>query len=210
MRLEQIAPRLASYEPKLLNLANNRHAAVAMILRPRGGGLEVLFIERSHNQADPWSGQMAFPGGIVDPTDAGPRRAAERETLEEVGVDLTESVFMGRLDDMQGRHRAHMKGIVVSGFVYLEERGCDTTPNHEVADIIWEPMGTFTDPACFRLVEYPQASGQRFAGIRVGHSEHQTVWGLTRRFLISFFETVGAPFLVDSARSRVNPIQESD
>lgn len=210
MQLDTITSRLSAYQPRLLDLRNNRHAAVAMILRPSDDDLEVLFIERTRNDADPWSGQMAFPGGIVESRDADARRAAERETLEEVGIDLTATTFMGRLDDKQGRHRAHMRGIVVSGFVYFDEHGQDTTPNYEVADIIWEPLAAFSDPARFTRVEHPQAPGERFPGVRVGHSAHQVVWGLTRRFLISFFEIVGAPFRADAARSQSISVQESD
>jgi len=210
MQLEDITSRLSAHEPKLLDLEGHRHAAVAMILRRNRGDLEVLFIERTRNDADPWSGQMAFPGGVVEPADGGARQAAERETLEEVGIDLTAAAFMGRLDDMQGRNRAHTSGIVVAGFVYFDANGQRATRNYEVADIVWEPLATFRDPARFTRVEHPQARDEHFPGIRVGHSAHQVVWGLTRRFLISFFEIVGVPFLVDTARSQSISIQESD
>lgn len=194
MRIEEIAPRLAGHDPSLLNLENNRHAAVAMILRRAGGGIEVLFIERTRNDTDPWSGQMAFPGGVVKTHDTDARHAAERETLEEVGIDLTAATFMGRLDDMQGRHRAHRGGIVVSGFVFLDDHGQETVSNYEVADIVWEPLTTFMDTGRFAYVDYAQVPGERFPGIRIGHAEHQIIWGLTLRFLTSFFEIIGQPF----------------
>src|SRR6185369_3871770 len=60
-------------------------AAVAMILRQGPGGLEMLFIERAEHENDPWSGNLAFPGGKVEPGEE-PRQAAERETLEEIGL----------------------------------------------------------------------------------------------------------------------------
>jgi 8-oxo-dGTP pyrophosphatase MutT (NUDIX family) len=209
MRIEDISARLSAREPKLLNLDNNRHGAVAMILRPGSTGLEVLFIERTRCEADPWSGQMAFPGGIVEAHDEDARRAAERETREEVGIDLTDALFMGRLDDVQGRHRAHLKGIVVSGFVYYDDQGQVTVPNYEVADTVWEPMTTFMNPGRFTHIEYAAAPGERFPGIRVGHAEHQVVWGLTRRFMMSFFEIAGKPFLTDGPYSQ-HSVQESD
>jgi len=209
MRIEKISRRLAAHEPALLDLSNNRHAAVAMILRPGASELEALFIERTRSEADPWSGQMAFPGGIVEPHDADARCAAQRETLEEVGIDLNKAAFVGRLDDVQGRHRAHRSGIVVSGFVFFDERGQRPVANYEVADIVWEPLSTFMDAGRFSFVEYPAAPGERFPGVRVGHSDHQVVWGLTRRFMISFFEAVGQPFLVDPAYSQ-QTIKESD
>lgn len=191
MQIEQIFSRLSAYEPARLALENHRHAAVSMILRQQGDGMEVLFIERSRHEADPWSGQMAFPGGIVEADDAGACAAARRETLEEVGIDLTATGFMGRLDDIQGRHRTHRRGIVVSGFVFFDEHHQQTVPNHEVADVVWEPMASFTHTARLTSVEPPQAPGERFPGIRVGTGDHQVVWGLTRRFLVSFFDIIG-------------------
>lgn len=209
MRIDEIEPRLSSHEPTLLDLRNNRHAAVAMILRPATPGLEVLLIERTRNEADPWSGQMALPGGMVEAYDASARAAAQRETLEEVGVDLTEAAFVGRLDDVQGRHRAHQRGIVVSGFVFFDERRQRAVPNYEVADIIWEPLTTFMDARHAAFVESPAAPGERFPGVRVGHSEHQIVWGLTRRFIMSFFELTGQPFRAAPAASQ-QTVEESD
>lgn len=197
MRIDEISTRLSVHEPTLLSLDNNRHAAVAMILRPAASGLEVLFIERTRNEADPWSGQMAFPGGIVEAYDASARAAAQRETLEEVGIDLSRAEFVGRLDDVQGRHRAHQRGIVVSGFVFFDEHAQEAVPNYEVADVIWEPLATFSNAGRFSLVTHPTTPGERFPGVRVGHSDHQVVWGLTRRFIVSFFEVVGQPFMAE-------------
>ncbi len=209
MRIDEIRARVGTHRPALLDLRDNRHGAVAMILRPGGAELEVLFIERTRCDGDPWSGQMAFPGGMVEAYDASARAASQRETLEEVGIDLTEAEFVGRLDDVQARHRAHQRGIVVSGFVFFEENGQRTAANYEVADIVWEPLTTFMDAGRFAFVESPAAPGERFPGIRVGHCEHQIVWGLTRRFIINFFEIAGHTFGVDPAHSQ--PIvKESD
>lgn len=209
MRIDEIRTRLANHQPALLDLRNNRHGAVAMVLRPAAAGLELLLIERTRCETDPWSGQMAFPGGIVEAYDASARAASQRETLEEVGIDLTKAEFVGRLDDVQGRHRAHQKGIVVSGFVFFDEHGQRAVPNYEVADIVREPLTTFMDAGRFAFVESPAAPGERFPGIRVGHSEHQIVWGLTRRFIISFFEIAGRPFAADPAHSQ-QTVKERD
>jgi len=210
MRIEDISRRLSAREPALMTLDGNRHAAVAMILRPAaGGGLEVLFIERTRSEADPWSGQMAFPGGIVEPHDDNARCAAQRETLEEVDIDLTAAAFVGRLDDVQGRHRAHRGGIVVAGFVFFDEHRQSAVPNYEVADIVWEPLTTFRDQRRLAFVEHASAPGERFPGIRVGHSDHQIVWGLTRRFVMSFFEIVGQPLPAVPAQPK-STVKESD
>ena len=55
------------------------------------GDPEILFIRRAARRGDRWTGHVAFPGGKRDPDDASDRAAAERETLEEVGLDLSTS-----------------------------------------------------------------------------------------------------------------------
>lgn len=49
-------------------------------------GTDLLLIERSHDMRS-HAGQVAFPGGRVDPEDAGPVEAALREAVEETGLD---------------------------------------------------------------------------------------------------------------------------
>ena len=59
------------------------------------GDPEVLFIRRASRHGDRWTGHVAFPGGKRDPEDVSDRAAAERETLEEVGLDLATTVTRG-------------------------------------------------------------------------------------------------------------------
>lgn len=66
-------------------------AAVAVILCPRAGDHDVLFIVRPRRDADRWSGQVAFPGGMSQPGE-GAIETAAREAEEEVGLALGEPV----------------------------------------------------------------------------------------------------------------------
>ena len=59
------------------------------------GDPEILFIRRAARQGDRWTGHIAFPGGKRDPNDASDCAAAERETLEEVGLDLATTASGG-------------------------------------------------------------------------------------------------------------------
>src|SRR5690625_6874508 len=64
-------------------------AAVAMALREQAGSLSVLMIERASRVGDPWSGHMAFPGGMMERTDRDSLTTARRETAEERSEEHT-------------------------------------------------------------------------------------------------------------------------
>jgi 8-oxo-dGTP pyrophosphatase MutT (NUDIX family) len=167
-----------------------RRAAVAMVLAEGTSGADVLFIERARHPADPWSGHMAFPGGRVDPGDATGRHAAERETLEEVGLSLAGAELLGRLDDKRGNPRIQPE-LVISAFVYHVSAPGELAINHEVQDAFWFPVNGLLDRA--RHVQYTAHGEFEFPGILVGEPDRHVVWGLTYSFLESFFSVVGSP-----------------
>jgi 8-oxo-dGTP pyrophosphatase MutT (NUDIX family) len=191
--LDEIRGALAAHEPATLVTDTARQAAVAVVLREAQGAPDVLLIERARQEGDPWSGHMAFPGGRLEPADAGPRAAAERETLEEVGVRLDRAEALGRLGDLRGHHVAGVRALVISAFVYFAPDPEPLVPNHEVRDAFWFSLPSLLDPE--RHVDYPlrHAGGDWYPGILVGVAGRQIVWGLTYRFLEIFFEIVGRP-----------------
>jgi 8-oxo-dGTP pyrophosphatase MutT (NUDIX family) len=191
--IAEIRRRLAVHRPATQPPAGLRQAAVAMVLREAGSSPEVLFIERASHPGDPWSGHMAFPGGRIDPGDPDLRAAAERETLEEVGLALADAEPLGRLDDMHGHHATGAPQLVISAFVYRSDGKQLLAPNHEVREAFWFPVRSLLEPA--RFVEYPipRATGLLAPGILVGEPERHIVWGLTYRFLESFFQIIGRP-----------------
>ena len=193
VELEDIARALSGQQPRELSSEGKRLAAVAMVLRPRDAGAEVLFIERARHERDPWSGHMAFPGGRVDPGDAHPRAAAERETHEEVGIGLEGARYAGRLPDLAGRGAASEDGMVISGHVYLLERDAPLTIDpKEVKTAFWFPLRELHDPD--RHVPHTTPGMDvEFPGILVGEPGRHVVWGLTYRFLEEFFGMVGRP-----------------
>ncbi len=188
--VDQIRLSLAARKPVLLPVGRVRHAAVAMVLAEGKSGTEVLFIERARALGDPWSGHMAFPGGRVDPGDASGRAAAERETLEEVGLSLAGSELLGRLDDKTGNPRTNPE-LVISAFVYHSPSPGALAINHEVQDAFWFPLDGLLDRA--RHVQYTAHGEYEFPGILVGEPDRHVVWGLTYSFLESFFVTLGTP-----------------
>ncbi|MBK6959862.1 MAG: NUDIX domain-containing protein [Gammaproteobacteria bacterium] len=80
----------ATFEPR-------PQAAVAMILADGEDDLEVCFIRRAERAGDPWSGQVAFPGGRAGRDDRNAHDVAERETWEEIGLSLAADHRIGPL-----------------------------------------------------------------------------------------------------------------
>ena len=190
---------LAGRQPALLETGLPHRAAVSLVLTDDAGSLDLLLIERARRAGDPWSGQMAFPGGRVDVGDATARAAAERETFEEVGLSLAGSELLGRLDDLPGRP-APASDLAVSAFVFYVSAPGTLALNHEVRDAFWFPLAAFSDSE--RHVHYPVdvESDWHFSGIRVGEPGRHVVWGLTYRFLDRFLDVLGQPLPKRTAR----------
>jgi 8-oxo-dGTP pyrophosphatase MutT (NUDIX family) len=200
--LDEIRRRVAAYAPRTVDDAGARRAAVSVVLRPgaRDGAPELLFIERARREGDPWSGHMAFPGGRMERGDASVRMAAERETLEEVGLALDTAEHLGRLDDLEGRHAGRPVELVISAFVYQLDAPPPLRPSEEVSEALWVPLGALFDPAHHVDYAYPLARGALYPGIVVGDPERHVVWGLTYRFLQGFCDVVGRPLRHEARR----------
>ena len=180
----------ANQSVKLCSTAS-KQAAVALIIDGSESERDpkVIFIQRALNRNDPWSGQMALPGGRCEREDSGPFETARRETLEEIGLDLSNSKTFGRLDDLQGRHGGRSKNMAISCFVFGVQRIEKLFPNHEVADIISIPISALLDPETKTEINRHSAD-QVSPGICVGDGK-RVIWGLTYRFLSQFFSLLG-------------------
>jgi 8-oxo-dGTP pyrophosphatase MutT (NUDIX family) len=186
--LAKIQKALGDHRPQLIEGEARGRAAVAVVLRDDAGPMELLFIERARREGDPWSGDIAFPGGRIDEEDASAQAAAERETLEEVGLFLDAPALLGRLNDRYGM-KSTTSGIVVSAFVYHVHQPSALTENYEVKEAFWFPVEALLERR--RHVTYLQERGLRFPGIVVADEERKVVWGLTYRFVTQFLEILG-------------------
>lgn len=183
LTFSDLAASLADHPPADIPASGLTPAAVALILREGGEGLEVLFIERASHDGDPWSGDLGFPGGKIEPGDAGPRAAAERETWEELGLDLDAARCLGRLADIAGAHVP----IRVSCFVYGLAGNPPLTPGGEVRDAFWVPLADLRDPARHRSAEV-RFDGEAFErpAILLPAEGKPVLWGLTYRLVMQF------------------------
>ena len=188
LTIERIAEAIAAHEPAHYEMhEHTRQAAVAIVLKLDKGHTEALFILRASHDGDPWSGHMAFPGGHREPADDLLRHTAERETLEEIGLDLNiHSRFIGEIDAVRANPRGRNLDLIVTPFVYLLENvEVSMAPNYEVADILWGSLTNMHSGDALTTGEFQvQGERHRFPGYDV---EGQVVWGLTYRMLDQFF-----------------------
>lgn len=187
--VDAVRNRLARHRPRLIEGETEPFAAVAMVLA--GGPVDpsILFIERARRSNDPWSGQMAFPGGRIERRDRDLQDTAERETREEVGVELGRGELLGRLDDQEGRRAGAGRGLAIAGWVYHLENPPPLELSHEVEEALWVPSSVLFDPEKRVTYDVEHIPGT-WPGILVGHPERHIIWGLTLRFLSSFLAIV--------------------
>ncbi|MCA9574112.1 MAG: CoA pyrophosphatase [Myxococcales bacterium] len=189
LQLDRIRERLAAHQPLTLDdSASPKRAAVSVILRDaaRGSGPEVLLMRRAESPRDPWSGHMSFPGGRFEPNDGNLLATAQRETLEEVGLDLTlEGAALGRLDDLEAVARAKRVGMVIRPYVFEVPPDTRFATNHEVAELVWAPL-----PPMFageRDAQHVYEFGGNRLQLPAFDVDGRVVWGLTYQMLGSFF-----------------------
>ncbi len=188
-----IIDRISAHQPNVTTPRPSRQAEVALIL-DTGFSLEdpqIVFIQRALCVDDPWSGQMAFPGGRREHGDRSPADAAKRETLEEIGLDLANGQLVGRLDDLKGRHGGRSRNMLISCFVYAVDGAAPFTLNCEVAEVVSLSVSTLLNPDLWTRVPYDGADGLVYPGIFLGPRDERVVWGLTYRFLVQFFSLLG-------------------
>ena len=185
----KIAYLLKHHRPVIRDVPGFRRAAVALILSRSGSGYRLLFIERATHPGDPWSGNIGFPGGKVENEDADSRQAAERETMEELGIDLGRAEYLGRLSDHDGAHLP----VLLSCFVYgIDAENLEFVISEEVKDVFWLLIEELTDPNRHGRHEFTFA-GDRFEGpcVHLPYPDKPVLWGLTYRLVTEFLEKTG-------------------
>jgi 8-oxo-dGTP pyrophosphatase MutT (NUDIX family) len=198
--LTAIRRALAGYRPRVL-AADRPHAAVALLLAASRPVPEALFIVRARHDHDPWSGDIGFPGGRVTRGDRQPRHTAERETAEELALDLTAIDYLGRLDDLYGATLP----ILVSCFVYAAGNRPCLVPNHEVEATVWIPLDRLLDPGRHRLESFNYRGHpitQPVADL-LGPGQPR-LWGITYRLLRNFFTILDLNFGLDPCPAPVS------
>lgn len=151
-------------------------AAVLVAFWPEGDDLRCLLTRRSSNLRS-HQGQVAFPGGRLDPGETW-RQAALREAQEEVGLDPGAVEVIGELDDAWSGARIHIVPVV--GWIEAEPRL--TASPDEVDEILLPRLSELTDPSA--LSHHEVEHGGRIYHNRTVAFEGGEVHGLSTDMLI--------------------------
>lgn len=168
-----------------------RAAAVAVILAGTADSLALCLIERAIRIGDPWSGDIALPGGRFSLDDIDLRRTAERETFEEISLGLQDSTFLGHIMTQDVGGAIDPGELELSAFAYHVLDPPTLRPSHEVAAILWTPLADIWQPERQATIEVARGGARAaFPATRVGG---RLVWGLTRRVLAQLGELALCP-----------------
>ena len=181
-RRSEPAARLAGRSPSAGD------AAVALVFAGSDADLRLCFIRRATHPRDPWSGQMALPGGRAAPGDASLCAAAVRETREEVGLALARARYLGALPPIpMVRAGRPIDGSVAPFAFSLEgEPPVLTVDPGEVAAAYWIAVRHLCDPdqrAELRLTR--GGVTRRLPAVRFGR---HLIWGMTYRIVTDLLE----------------------
>ncbi|BDA85840.1 coenzyme A pyrophosphatase [Aureimonas sp. SA4125] len=172
--LEQLVERQGAREAAVLVPIVDRPEGAGMILTTRAGHL------RQH------SGQIAFPGGSVDPGDASVEAAALRESSEEIALspDFVETI--GRLP-----RYLTTTGFRITPVIGLVRPGFTLRPNpDEVADVFEVPLGFLMDSANHARESRIWQGRERSYYIMPFENRH--IWGVTAGIIRALYERLYA------------------
>jgi len=164
-----------------------RAAAVLVPIVQRESDLHLVFIRRS-DAVESHRGQVAFPGGRVDPTDATLLHTALREAHEEVGIAPHLVDVLGGFPTMStvssGMQVAPFVGIVTAPFDYRIQQS-------EVAEVFEVPLHALSDAKYRGTYEWKRDKDRPSSNFPAIFYAGQTIWGLTLRITENVLEIMG-------------------
>lgn len=164
--------RLNPEHKDLLINSNPKPAAVLIPIIERESGLSVLLTKRADRLRD-HSGQIAFPGGKIDASDANAIAAAIRESEEEINLDASEVEVLGQLPDYYTG-----SGFLISPVVGLVAPNATFSANPDEVDFVFEvPLEYLLDVKNYTIGKL-HLSGKDRSFFEIKYEQHN-VWGIT-------------------------------
>ncbi|MFB4283715.1 MULTISPECIES: NUDIX hydrolase [unclassified Nonomuraea] len=160
-----------------------RAAAVLMLFGEGPNGPDVLLIQRS-TRGRRHPGQPAFPGGGVDPEDAGPIEAALRETEEETGADPSGVHVLCTMPELYLNHSDNRVTPVIAW--WREPSAVHAASPDEVDSVERVPLAELVDPGNRVMLRHPRGTAGPAFRVR-----GMLVWGFTAMVLDTVLREAG-------------------
>ena len=175
--------RLGARERRIVPQGSLIQAAVLVPIVDHGEPW-LVFAKRTERVAH-HKGQISFPGGVVDGTDATMLDAALRECEEEIGLPRSEVEVLGTLDDSE----TVATQFVITPFVGLVRGPVIWRPDgEEIEKVIEVPLAALMDVRNFRVEHWERDGSLRPVYFFEHHGE--TIWGATARILKHYLDLV--------------------
>ncbi|GAA4187432.1 hypothetical protein GCM10022288_12420 [Gryllotalpicola kribbensis] len=157
---------------------------------PVSRDLDVLLVERASTlRAHP--GQIAFPGGRIDPGDASPEAAALREAREETGLDPDGVEVLGSLGVVPLDFSRHLVTPVLGW--WRDPSPVQVVDEAECAAVFRTPVAELLDPSSRGVTVIRRGEIERRGPAFLLKTEagERTLWGFTAMLLDALFDHLG-------------------
>ena len=178
--------KLARFERRVITNSSLTRSAVLLPIARGREGLDLLFTKRTE-RVEHHKGQISFPGGACDPSDATPFETALRESQEEIGLPPSAVSLLGSMDDIRTP-----SGFIVTPVVgYIEKLPPLRLNADEVAEVVLVPLEKFFDDS-LRRSEFREVEGNTFE-VFFYDVWKEPVWGATALFVKRLVDLLGSP-----------------
>ena len=176
---------MADTTPLRLEIPEFTAAAVLVPVVAGNPGPTLLYTQRPQDMPT-HAGQISFPGGRWEPTDADARATALREAHEELGIEPDQVRVLGELDDV-----ATPVGFVITPVVGWLGSLPELKPDPREVDEYFEvSIDDLTDPAHFRDQGIREIAGKTYRTPEY-RAAGRLIWGATARITQRLLEVLG-------------------
>ncbi|OZG71337.1 hypothetical protein BTA51_22050 [Hahella sp. CCB-MM4] len=145
----------------------------------------ILMVQRAERPDDPWSGDMAFPGGRQELSDRSHEATALRELHEEVGIHIDTLPDL-HLNTVWTKSHNSFRPMAVHPFVFEVKKRTPFHLSHEATDAVWIPLSVFKTES--RQYFQWRVRGFSFK-MPCFHYRKYRIWGLSLKMIENLLAT---------------------
>jgi 8-oxo-dGTP diphosphatase len=169
LSIEELSTNLKQFSNK-----QDANASVTLLLKLEGERPYILFVRRVQDSSDPWSGQIALPGGKREPKDKDLKETVIRETLEETNINLLNNcTFLGVMSTFQSKPRPEIR--VLPFVILLRDELSIRLNKKELEEYFWMSLE--------ELVRNKTTAKFIFGEVPAFIIGNIVIWGLTYRIV---------------------------